>query len=305
MRRSATDLDLNLLRVLVELYRARNVSRAAEALGLSQPATSLALQRLRRALNDPLFVRTAGGILPTARCAKVVRGAQRALQAVKIEVLDEPAFEPATSARQFTFNMNDVGEMALLPKIVGFLGQQAPSCNVRSETLPIHDLDAALRSGRVDLALGYFPELDRRGLFRQQLFSRSYACLVRSGHPDVQGGRIPLRAFMKLSHVLIKPEGRSEDLFEAALQKEDIRRRVHLVTRHFMSLPEILSNTDLVATVPDTLARHFSRVAGLQIAQPPIRSPRYAVSQHWDERFHHDPALEWMRKQCVALFQHS
>lgn len=305
MPRSPADLDLNLLRVLVELHRARSVSRAAEALGLSQPATSLALQRLRRALNDPLFVRTAGGILPTARCVKVVRGAQRALHAVKIEVLDQPAFEPATSVRQFTFNMNDVGEMALLPRIVGFLGRQAPKCDVRSETLPIHDLDAALRSGRIDLALGYFPELDRRGLFRQQLFSRSYACLVRSGHPDVAGGRIPLKTFVRLSHVLIKPEGRSKDLFEAALEKEGIRRRVHLVTHHFMSLPEILLNTDLVATVPDTLARHFSQMAGLQIAQPPIRPPRYPISQYWDERFHRDPALEWVRKQCVALFQHS
>ncbi len=301
----AADLDLNLLRVLVELDRARNVSRAAEALGLSQPATSLALQRLRHALNDPLFVRTAGGILPTARCLKVVRGAQRALQAVKIEVLDEPAFAPGTSVRRFTFNMNDVGEMALLPRIVGYLGRHAPSCDVRSETLPVHELDAALRSGRVDLALGYFPELDRRGLFRQQLFCRSFACLVRAGHREVPGGRIPLRTFVRLSHVLIKPEGRSEDLFEAALEKAGIRRRVHLVTRHFMSLPEILSKTDLVATVPDTLAQHFAQVAGLQIAQPPIRPPRYPISQYWDERFHRDPALEWMRKQCVALFQNS
>ena len=303
MRRASADLDLNLLRVLVEMHRTRNVSRAAEALGLSQPAASLALQRLRRALNDPLFVRAPGGILPTARCSKIAQGAQKALEAVKREVLDEPPFSAASSVRRFSFNMNDIGEMALLPKIVAFLSRNAPRCDVRSETLPTHELDEGLRSGRVDLALGYFPDLKRPGLFKQQLFVRSFACLVRTDHPLAPGGRIALKTFAQLSHVLVQPQGRSQDLFETALKRQGIFRRVQLVTRHFMSLPDIIAKTDLVATVPDTLAEYLGRVAGLRVVQPPLRVPRYPINQYWDERFHRDPALQWMRAQCVRLFQ--
>jgi DNA-binding transcriptional LysR family regulator len=303
MRRASSDLDLNLLRVLVEMHRARNVSRAAEALGLSQPAASLALQRLRRALNDPLFVRAPGGILPTARCSKIAQGAEKALESVKREVLDEPSFTPASSVRRFCFNMNDIGEMALLPRIVAFLARDAPRCDVRSETLPARELDEGLRSGRVDLALGYFPGLERHGLFKQQLFMRSFACLVRKGHPLVQAPRVPLNTFVQLSHVVVQPEGRSQDLFETALKTQGLSRRIGLVTRHFMSLPDIIANTDLIATVPDTLAEYFGRVVGLRIVQPPIRVPRYPINQYWDERFHREPALQWMRAQCVRLFQ--
>src|SRR5690349_20564679 len=110
-------LDLNLLRVLVAMRQAGTVSAAAERLGLSQPATSLALKRLRVALGDPLFVRTGAGMQPTPHCLAILPGAERALEAVRTEILGQPRFDPATTRRRYTLAMNDVGEMALLPAL--------------------------------------------------------------------------------------------------------------------------------------------------------------------------------------------
>ena len=297
------DLDLNLLRVLVAVHQTKSVSAAAERLGLSQPATSLALQRLRRALDDPLFVRTSTGMLPTPRCMKLMPGAEKALEAVKTEVLGEPPFDPAASRREYSFNMNDVGEMALLPRIVAFLARHAPGCDVRSDTLPVQELAEALESGRIDLAIGYFPNLEKAGLFKQRLFLRSFACLVRMEHPQVQRDRLPLRTFLQLSHLLVKPQGRSHDLFEMQLRKLGLQRRVQLLIPHFMSVPTILAETDLIVTLPDTVAEYFAGFGQLRVIKPPISVPRYAISQYWHGRFHKDPANEWIRKQTAQLFQ--
>lgn len=297
------NLDLNLLRVLVALHQTKSVSAAAERLGLSQPATSLALQRLRKALDDPLFVRTPSGMLPTARCMKIAPGAEKALEAVKTEVLGEPPFDPAASRREYAFSMNDIGEMALLPKIVAYLARHAPQCDVRSETLPAQDLEQALESGRIDLAIGYFPNLEKPGLFKQRLFLRSFVCLVRADHPVVQRDRLALRTFLELSHLLVKPQGRSHDLFETQLKKLGLQRRVQLLIPHFMSVPTILEQTDLIVTLPDTVGEYFAGLAKLRVVKPPIQFPRYAINQYWHGRFHKDPGIQWIRRQTAQLFQ--
>jgi DNA-binding transcriptional LysR family regulator len=296
-------LDLNLLRVLLALHETGSVSQTAERLGLSQPATSLALQRLRRALSDPLFVRTSNGMLPTSRCLQIVPGAAKALEAVNTEVLGQPPFDPAQSTREYALSINDIGEMSLLPTMVAYLARHAPFCNVRSETLDEHELDAALEAGKVDFAIGHYPSLDKAGIFKQRLFLRSFVCLVRLDHPQVQGNRISLKTFLELSHVLVRPPGRSHDLFEALLRKEGLTRRVQLLISHFMSVPAIIAHTDLIVTVPDTLAEYFARVEKLRIVQPPVKVSRYPIHQYWHERFHKDPAIQWMRQLTAELFQ--
>jgi DNA-binding transcriptional LysR family regulator len=119
----------------------------------------------------------------------------------------------------------------------------------------------------------------------------------------VQGERISLRTFLELCHVLVKPQGRSHDLFEMLLKKQGLRRRVQLLIPHFMSVPAIVAQTDLIVTVPDTLAEYFSRVEKLRVVRPPVSVARYAINQYWHERFHKDPAVQWVRKTAAQLFQ--
>ena len=242
-------------------------------------------------------------MLPTSRCMKIVPGAEKALEAVKTDVLGQPPFDPLATRREYIFSMNDVGEMALLPRMMAFLARHAPQCDVRSENVPVQELEQSLESGRVDIALGYFPNLNKPGIFKQRLFLRSFLCLVRADHPVVQRDRISLRTFTELSHLLVKPQGRSHDLFEMQLKKLGLQRRVQLLIPHFMSVPTIIAETDLIVTIPDTAAEYFARMGNLRVVKPPISVARYAINQYWHVRFHTDPAVQWIRQQTAQIFQ--
>ncbi|MGN5478104.1 LysR family transcriptional regulator [Cupriavidus basilensis] len=269
--------DLNLLRVLVALHRWRSVSKAAEELDLSQPATSLALGRLRTRLEDPLFVRSPSGMLPTPRCTELADAAAKALAAFEGNILHRPTFEPATARRDFVVTMADVGELHFLPRLMAHLARAAPQCNLRCETFPIEDIELALEEGRCDLALGFFPNLERPALYAQQLFMHSLVCLVRADHPHVRSSRIGMRSFLELSHAVVEPMGRSHELFEGLLKEKGCQRRVQLKSVHFLSIPAIIAATDLIVTVPQSVADYYVRLENLRIVEPPINIKPYAL----------------------------
>jgi DNA-binding transcriptional LysR family regulator len=294
--------DLNLLRVLVALHRTRSVSRAAAELNLSQPATSLALGRLRKSFGDPLFVRSPAGMLPTPRCTELADAASKALADIDGSVLHQSAFDPATSQRDFVVTMADVGELHFLPRLMAHLARSAPRCNLRCEPFATRELEAALEDGRCDLALGFFPNLERPGLYVQQLFMHSLVCLVRAHHPQVQSSRISMRRFLDLSHAVVHPMGRSHELFEALLKEKGYRRRVQLMSVHFLSVPAIIAATDLIVTVPRSIADYYARLENLRIVEPPINIKPYALKQFWHQRYHTDPAVRWLRELIVDLF---
>src|SRR4051812_40013789 len=224
--------DLNLLRVLAALHRCRSVSKASAELGLSQPATSLALGRLRKSLGDPLFMRTPSGMLPTPRCTEVVECAVAALSGIDETVLHRKAFDPATSRRDFVITMADVGELYFTPPLMAYLQREAPHCNLRCETFATQDIEAALEEGRCDLALGFFPNLERPALYAQTLFMHTLVCLVRINHPEVKSSRISMSKFLQLPHAVVKPLGRSGELYETLLKEKGLERRVQLTSVH-------------------------------------------------------------------------
>lgn len=294
--------DLNLLRVLVALHRWRSVSKAAAELELSQPATSLALGRLRKGLGDPLFVRSSSGMVPTPRCTELAQAAEKALEDVVQSVLQRPAFDPAVSRREFVLAMTDVGELHFLPALMARFAQVAPHCDVRCEPFHTEEIEAALEEGRCDLALGFFPNLERPALYTQQLFTSSLVCLVRADHPQVPNSRISLRRFLELSHAVVHSVGRTQELFETLLKANGYRRRVQMVSGHFLSVPAIVASTDLIVTVPRVVAEYYVRIERLRMVEPPINIEPYALKQFWHPRFHADPALRWLRETLMQLF---
>ena len=294
--------DLNLLRVLIALHRTRSVSKAAAALDLSQPATSLALGRLRKAFDDPLFVRSHAGMLPTPRCTELADAAAKSIADFSEHVQNEPAFDPATSRRDFVITTPDVGELQILPPLMAHLARQAPHCNLRSEPFAIADVAGALEDGRCDLALGLFPNLERPLLYAQQIFKQTIVCLVRADHPTVRSSRISMRRFLELSHAVVHPVGRSQELFEALLKERGHTRRVQLKTAHFLSVPSIIAATDMIATVPRTIAEYCIRRENLRIVEPPINIEPLPIRQFWHPRFHSDPAVRWLRESVVRVF---
>lgn len=296
------DFDLNLLRVVVALYDAGSVSRAAQALGMSQPAMSAALARLRQAFGEPLFVRSARGMSPTARAHALASGAREVLARIADDVLSEATFEPSVTATTFTLAMSDVGEMVFLPKILISLQQLAPHAVVRSVSLPPARLEQAMESGEVDLAIGFFPDLKSSAFFQQRLFAHRFVCLLRADHP-IRGRKLTLEQFMSLGHAVVRAEGRSQEIFEKYLERRKIARRIVLLTPHFMSIPTVIGKTDLVVTLPHAIGLFFSQTeANIKVMEPPLPIPRIELRQHWHRNAHHDPRSKWLRRLAADLF---
>ena len=303
LRIHAMDLrsvDLNLLVVFDALGEQRSVTRAAEALGMSQPATSAALARLRTLLDDPLFVKAGHGMSPTPRAVQLAPPVRRLLETVKSEILQAQAFDPATTQRTFTVLTPDIGEIYFIPRVLAHLAQVAPGANLKAWSLPPHAAAEALESGAAELAVGYFPDLKKAGFFQQRLFSNDHVCIVRRDHPTI-GRTLTLRQFLAASHAVVRPEGR-EHVFEQFLQGRGLQRRVRLEVSHFMSLLPIISATDLVATVPRDLAEVCVRHGDIRLVETALKSPGIEVHQFWHRRFHKDAAHGWFRVMVQALF---
>ncbi len=296
------DFDLNLLRVVVALYDAGSVSRAAQHLGLSQPAVSAALGRLRRTFGEPLFVKTAQGMSPTARAHALAASARDVLARVATDVLSENAFVPETTTATFTFALSDVGEMVFLPKILESLRRLAPRAQVRSVAPPPARLEHGLESGEIDLAVGYFPDLKSAAYFQQRLLTHRFVCLLRADHP-IRAKRLSLEQFLSLDHAVVRAEGRSQEIFEKYLARRRITRRIALSTPHFMSIPSVIGKSDLVVTLPHAIGLFFSQTgANVRIVEPPLPIPRIELRQHWHRNYHHDPKNKWLRRLVAGLF---
>lgn len=294
-------IDLNLLRVLHELLRHRHVSRAADALGLSQPATSNALRRLRGLLGDELLVRSPGGMQPTPYALGLAEPLARALGALQDALNQRAHFQPQSSTRVFTLAMSDVGEIYFLPVLVPDLARHAPGVTLRTVSLHSPALAEALASGAIDLALGLLPQL-RAGFYQQALFRQRYVCLMRRGHP---GARQPLgrAAFHAFDHVRVEAPGTGHgQQVHEQLARLKLHPRVRLTVPDFVALGHVLASTDLVATVPERLAERVCAPLGLLARPLPGRSPTVTIHQFWHAGMHGDTGHQWLRARIGTLF---
>ena len=294
--------DLNLLPIVFALYDERNESRAARVLGMSQPAVSMALRKMRAVFNDPLFIRAPTGVTPTPRAHALVRAMRPLVQRLQEGLLAQETFDPALSTRTVTLSMSDIGEMVFLPKLLERLRSRAPRCTIRSVSMPPDQLAHGLEQGEVDLAIGYFPDLGKPKFPQQRLFSHHFACLLRAGHPR-RAPRLSLKDFLAMEHAVVRAEGRTQELFERFLEHKKIRRKVVLLTPHFLSIPMVIARSDLVATVPHALAMYFARLSrDLVVAMPPVDVADHDLKQHWHRKFDNDPRNKWLREQVAELF---
>lgn len=287
-------VDLNLLVVLEGMLRHRSVSRTAEAMGLSQPATSAALARLREMLADPLFVRTGQGMEPTPRAQELAPAVRRVIDTIGHEILHRAAFDPARAERRFTVLTPDIGEVTFLPGVLARLRQEAPGVQLFATTKPRSAAAQALESGEADLAVGYFPDLQKAGFYQQMLFKTSYACITCARNANV-GKALTLKQFLAQPHVVVRPDGR-EHQFDRHLEDKGYHRKVMLEISHFMSLLSLLPGSDLIATVPQDIAAAVARLVPVREIRLPFKPPQIQVQQYWHRRQHEDPAHRWLRQ---------
>lgn len=287
-------IDLNLLVVFDALARHRSVGRAGEALGLSQPASSAALARLRAAFDDALFVRAGTTMKPTPRALELAPAVHRVVEAINTDILQQASFDPARSERDFTILTPDIGEVAFLPGVLRRLRTEAPQVRLLASALPRQAAAQALESGEADLAVGFFPDLQKAGFFQQGLFKTSYACITcaKAGPPLP---RMTRKQYLDARHVVVRPDGREHTL-DRFLEARGWRRHVTLELSHYMSLLALLPGTDLIATVPEDIATATERLVAIRRIALPFKPPVIDVQQFWHRRMQHDPANKWLRR---------
>ena len=284
------NFDLNLLRVFVMVYRLRSVSLAATAIGLTQPAMSNALRRLREQCNDPLFTRSGRAMEPTALANSLFAPLETALTGIETCFEHVGDFRPASSSRTFHLLMSDVGEMVVLPRLMRALAAVAPGVSIEASRIPQADYAPALRSGQADLAIGNISFL-HTGFYQQHLFDDRYCCIARKGHPGL-GGRLTLALYLSQQHV-VSTAGSTDALVEEALSGRRQRRDVKLTVTHYHRCAAIVLQSDLIATVPGNAVKGME---GLEAYPLPFRMPKARVRQFWHRRAHTDAAHNWLRQ---------
>ena len=288
------DFDLNLLHVFQAVHAARNVSRAAEALGLSQPAVSHALTRLRLALHDPLFSRAAGGVAPTPKAEQFARQVEAALKVLDVAIHEADAFDPARSQRRFAVHMSDIGADEFLPQIMAVLGREAPGVRIEAMQLDPAAIGPALEQGRLDLAFGYLPGL--AGTETLHLLDERYVVLLRRGHPMAAKLR-DRSALQTLDFILVSTHVEPA----RALHVLGLESRIRLTLPHFSVVPAILAGSDLAVVLPSRPGLRYAQRHALRVVEPDLGLPPFAVAVHWTWRSRHDAGHRWLREVVARM----
>ena len=295
-------IDLNLLVVLEALVEECNVTRAAKRIGLSQPAMSNALARLRRTFDDPLLVRTAEGMIPTPAAQALVIPVRQALTQLR-EALEEKAFfDPTATDRTFHLLTNDYAEIALVAPLLQTLRANAGSIKLRIQRprSVFEPPSTSSLADSFDLAMGFYPDalaLDAR-LHSALLWEEQNVCLVSAKHPTING-KLSLKQFAEAEHVALfyKPSG--PGVVDTLLAQKGFTRKIAVQSPHFASLPFVVAGTDLIATVPERMAQQFARQLKLQVLPVPLDLPAFRLTLLWHQRHHSDPAHRWLRATMI------
>jgi DNA-binding transcriptional LysR family regulator len=287
-----SELDLRHLRIFVALHAAKNVTRAAETVGLSQSSVSVVLAQLREHYGDPLFVRTSGGMQATPRAELLVPLVRQAMQLLDQSLVRTAAFNPAEITRRFRICMTDVGQMTLLPRLLSKVHQSAPHVSIEVGNLS-YDTVRQLETGEADLAMGFTVDI-KAGFYQQKMFDEGFACIVARDHPRVID-RMTLAQLQQEKHVKVMLSATAHSIVDKFLERKGVQRAFAVHVPTFLGLSQVVASSPLVAIVPLRLGAIFAAESGVKIVSLPVRFPSYSVNQYWHDRYHRDPGNIWLR----------
>jgi DNA-binding transcriptional LysR family regulator len=286
-------IDLNLLLVFDAMMQERNVTRAGQRLGLSQPAMSHALIRLRHMLKDDLFIRSPKGMLPTPRAEEIASPLRRTLDGLQ-QSLEPTQFDPSEAKRMFRIAVDNYAAIVLVAPVATRIANIAPEVTLEfrpSGTLDVLDL---LDRGQLDLAIGSVAKQGERFSGRP-LMQDKFVCVLRRNHPAARGGEMTVEKFAALSHLEISSVHHATDFIDDALSRKKLARRVTL-RAPFLSAERILATSDLISVLPQRVAQKLVAYRSLEIRPLPHSSPRIATSMIWPRWLDSQPAHRWLRQ---------
>lgn len=297
-------IDLNLLKYLDVLLREKNVTRAAEQLGITQPAMSNGLKRLRELFGDPLLVRTSDGMSATERALELQPLVRQVLAQTEVMLAPDELFQPAASRRVFRIMTSDYAEATLVPHIVLRLRSEAP--NVVLDFLTPSDVSYTdMEQGRVDMAINRFNEIPQ-SFHQVTLWRDSFSCLLNRDNPLARN--FDLDTYLSAQHIWVSKTGfgvgfgmNPEKLgglgwIDQALMRLGKSRKISIFTRHYQMPALLAMNNDLVATLPSRVARMQAENPQLVIKDPPFEIPEFELKMAWSPLLHHNAAHRWLRK---------
>jgi DNA-binding transcriptional LysR family regulator len=301
-----SSFDLNLLRVLDALLVEHSTVRAAGRLGLSQPAVSGALKRLRLSLGDELFFRSGQKLEATEFALSLKEPLQDILSRVEALIRAKDAFDPATAERSFRISGSDFFAEMLMPALAEHLTAHAPSLRVHLVDLVPDDRVSTLASQNVDFAL--LPETPLPDWAEgQPVFCSSFSVIARKSHPRTTelalstGDVMPLDLFCDLGHVLFSTGGNPRGLGDEALARIGRERNVAMTLPVFSGVYRAVAGSDLIALLPSALAHRIADSANLNVFEPPITVDSARLVLIWHRRFSESPPHLWLRRRITEL----
>ncbi|MBF7140889.1 MULTISPECIES: LysR family transcriptional regulator [Pseudomonas] len=289
-------IDLNLFVVFDAIYTEANLTRAGQIVGITQPAVSNALARLRETFNDPLFVRTAQGMVPTPMAQNIVGDVRNALSLLRVSVQESRVFNPADAGKTFRISMADLIEAVVLPPLMRRLRRHAPALVIESFLCKRRDTTKELAAGRLDFAVDAPLNTDPQ-VRHVKLTEDRYVCAMRRGHP-LEGKPLTLEGYLAQGHIHISSRRNGLGEVDLALGKMGRQRKITLRSQHYMMAAQVLQQTDMVITVPERFARRHD----LPFTPLPLPSVNTIETHlYWHESTDQDPANRWMREQLIEL----
>ncbi|MBE9182433.1 LysR family transcriptional regulator [Oculatella sp. LEGE 06141] len=295
-------IDLNLLVAFEALLEQRSVTKAAEQLQIGQPAMSAALSRLRILFEDELFVRLGRQMQPTLKAQAIAPAILAALQQIRQTITTSQSFEVTSSDRTFAIGSSDYTSFVLVPPLLELSHQTAPSINFRMIGFEKDSIGELLEQGKIDVALGVFPDPPRQTQW-EPIFEERFVGIARQGHPALQQGTMRLETFAQLSHALTTLRRDTTGAIDQALNEQNLERRIAFTTPHMLVLPFAISSSDLVAALPRRIALRLATVCDLIIFELPIKTKPWIVSMLWSTLSDQDEANHWLRDAIKAISQ--
>lgn len=298
-------IDLNLLVAFDALMNERNVTRAAARVGVSQPAMSAALSRLRTLLGDPLFQRGADGLLPTPRARDLALPIAEALRHIEAAMVSRPEFQPEKASVTFKLGLQDYPTVVLLPALLEALEKTTPG--IVLNVFAFNDRNAAvdlLDAGIIDAAIGV-PPADADGRILTQPLLRDEFVSIVSGDHAAAGHAMDMKTYLDLQHVLVSPEGQLHGLVDQALAQQGLKRKLALTLPQIFAVPAVVARTNMTATILGRVAQHAQASHRLALFAPPLALPEIVFHLIWHRRSDSHPAQRWFRefiaRQSAAL----
>lgn len=291
-------VDLNLFVVFEAIYCEGNITKAASALNLSQPAVSHSLSKLRDHFDDPLFVRQGNEMRPTVVANNVVSDVREALRQLQICLAQSKQFEPMTSRKNFTISLHVTLEASYLPPLIQRIKKEAPLVNIQScRRVNRNELENKLASGDIDLAIDtLLPVSDN--ILHTQLEKDKLVVVARKNHPDIST-TLDLDMYLAQEHVLVSSRSTGPSIEDFELARHGLQRKIGLRCQHTFSACSVIAGNDMLLTATETTAKMYAKLLGLVIYPLPVDLPDIDMHLYWHTNLDFEPANKWLRNKVI------